>query len=194
MSLAPSEAAAALREKYADQVVEVIEFRGEVAVELKPEALQAAATFLRDDAGYDLPVDAMAVDFEDTEPRFLVLWELMSTKLAANIRLRVRTTEDEEEVPTLSHLYPGMEWMEREVYDMSGVRFTGHPDLRRILMWPGYPFHPLRKEFPLEGKSSEEPGFAFSNPAPLEGGPFHAAPSAEHAHEREPRSNAPKLD
>jgi len=194
MPLAPAEAVTLLRDKFADGVLEVIEFRGETAVELKPEVLADAAKFLRDEAGYNLPVDVMAVDFESSEPRYLVLWEIMSTELSTNLRLRCRTTEDQAEVPTLCHLYPGMNWMEREVYDMSGVSFAGHPDLRRILMWPGYPYHPLRKEFPLEGKTSEEPGFAFSNPAPLEGGPFHAAPDAEHAHEREPRSNAPDLD
>lgn len=194
MPLSPTDAVAALKDKFGDAVLEVIEFRGETAVELKADVLVEAATFLRDGADYDLPVDVMAVDFEDSEPRFLVLWEIMSTGNSANLRLRVRTTEDEAEVPSLSALYPGMNWMEREVYDMSGVKFTGHPDLRRILMWPGYPYHPLRKEFPLEGKSSEEPGFAFSNPAPLEGGPFTAAAVADHAHESEPRSNAPKLD
>lgn len=194
MPLSPPDAVTALKDKFGDAVVEVIDFRGDLAVELKPEALADAAAFLRDGADYDLPVDVMAVDFPDREPRFLVLWEIMSIELSANLRLRCRTTEDVAEVPSLSHLYPGMNWMEREVYDMSGVSFAGHPDLRRILMWPGYPYHPLRKEFPLEGKSSEEPGFAFSDPAPLEGGPFHAAPDAEHAHDREPRSNAPTLD
>ena len=112
-----------------------------------------------------------------------------------NQRLRVRVEVREEDmVPSLISVYPAANWFEREVYDMHGIKFTDHPDLRRILMWPGYPYFPLRKEFPLEGKTSEEPGFAFSEPAPLEGGPFHSAPDAEHAHEREPRANPPKLD
>ena len=79
-----------------------------------------------------------------------------------------------------------------ELYSM-GIRFAGHPDLRRILMWDGYPFYPLRKDFPLEGKPSEMPDVAFSNSAPLEGGPFVTSPSSATAKDREPRANHPDI-
>jgi NADH-quinone oxidoreductase subunit C len=73
------------------------------------------------------------------------------------------------------------------VYDMLGIRFRGHPELRRILMWEGYPYFPLRKDFPLAGRSSEVPGLAFTRPAPLEGGPFVTAPGGRDTVAREPR-------
>ena len=80
-------------------------------------------------------------------------------------------------VDSVTGIWPGAEWMEREAYDMFGLRFTGHPDLRRILMWEGYPYFPLRKEFPLEGRPSDMPDIAFSSAAPMEGGPFVTSPS-----------------
>jgi NADH-quinone oxidoreductase subunit C len=75
---------------------------------------------------------------------------------------------------------------------MMGVKISGHPDLRRILMWEGYPYFPLRKEFPLEGKKTELPDIAFTAPAPLEGGPFVTSPT-DHVLSREPKSRAPEL-
>jgi NADH-quinone oxidoreductase subunit C len=71
---------------------------------------------------------------------------------------------------------------------MMGIRFANHPDLRRIIMWEGYPYYPLRKDFPLEGKPSEMPEVAFTEPAPLAGGPFVAEPGAPHIADREPRA------
>jgi NADH-quinone oxidoreductase subunit C len=79
-------------------------------------------------------------------------------------------------------------WHEREAFDMYGIRFSGHPDLRRILMWDGYPFYPLRKDFPLAGRPSDMPDVAFSKAAPLEGGPFVTMPSSATTKDREPRS------
>ena len=97
--------------------------------------------------------------------------------LAHHQHLRVKSPlAEEQEAPTVSDLWPTANWHEREVFDMMGIRFDGHPDLRRILMWEGYPFHPLRKEFPLAGKASEMPEVAFTGIAPLEGGPFVTSP------------------
>jgi NADH-quinone oxidoreductase subunit C len=75
---------------------------------------------------------------------------------------------------------------------MMGLRFAGHPDLRRILMWEGYPYFPLRKDFPLAGKPTDLPGVAFTKPAPLEGGPFVTFPSSSGAIHREPRVRTPE--
>ena len=93
-----------------------------------------------------------------------------------------------EEVPTVSDLWATANWHEREVYDMMGIRFTDHPDLRRILMWEGYPYHPLRKEFPLAGKPTEMPDVAFTDVAPMAGGPFVTSAGADSRVKAEPRA------
>jgi NADH-quinone oxidoreductase subunit C len=101
--------------------------------------------------------------------------------------------EDAGAVDTISDIWPTANWHEREIYDMMGIKFNGHPDLRRILMWDGYPFFPLRKEFPLEGLPSEMPDVAFTKTTPMEGGPFVTAPSTATAKDREPRAHPPEL-
>src|SRR5438034_7817571 len=112
--------------------------------------------------------------------------------LAIHLRLKLRVSEDAGEVETVSDIWPTANWHEREIYDMMGIRFRGHPDLRRILMWDGYPYFPLRKDFPLAGKPSELPEVAFTKPAPLEGGPFVTIAGGKDAIEREPRVRTPE--
>jgi NADH-quinone oxidoreductase subunit C len=104
--------------------------------------------------------------------------------------VKFRVSEDDLTAQTVSDVWPTADWHEREVFDMMGIRFTGHPDLRRILMWEGYPFYPLRKDFPLAGKPSDAPGVAFTKAAPLEGGPFVSLPGTGTTKDREPRSRA----
>ena len=96
----------------------------------------------------------------------------------------------QKQIPSRSatDLWAGADWHEREVWDMMGIAFSGHPDLKRILMWEGYPFFPLRKDFPLAGRPSDIPDVAFSGVAPLEGGPFVASAGAEDTVRREPRA------
>jgi NADH-quinone oxidoreductase subunit C len=95
---------------------------------------------------------------------------------------------EDEKVPSAVSLWAGADWHEREVWDMMGIAFSGHPDLRRILMWEGYPFHPLRKDFPLAGLPTEMPDVAFSDVAPMEGGPFVTCSGGEDTVRREPRA------
>ncbi|NJK93337.1 MAG: NADH-quinone oxidoreductase subunit C [Blastochloris sp.] len=166
-------------------------FRGETTWLVKTSELAAVLDALNKE-GFDFLVDLSTVDNFGEEPRFEVVYELRHTGWNKNLRVKALISEDENEVPTVSHLWRTANWHEREAYDMMGIRFGGHPDLRRILMWEGYPFHPLKKDFPLEGKETEMPDIAFSRPAPLEGGPFVTAP-ADRSQQREPRARPPEV-
>ena len=108
------------------------------------------------------------------------------------IRMRTANRTDGARLPSLTPIWRSAELQEREIFDLYGIHFEGHPDLRRILMWEGYPYFPLRKDFPLGGKSSELPEVAFTRPAPLEGGPFVTIAGGKDAIEREPRVRTPE--
>ncbi len=112
---------------------------------------------------------------------------------AVHLRLKLNVPEEANAVDTISDIWPTANWHEREAYDMMGIKFNGHPDLRRILMWEGYPFFPLRKDFPLEGLPSEMPDVAFTKVTPMEGGPFVTVPSTATSKDREPRARPPEL-
>ncbi len=101
-------------------------------------------------------------------------------------------SEEKSELPSVLPVWRTANWHEREIYDMMGIRFSGHPDLRRILMWEGYPYYPLRKDFPLAGKPTDLPGVAFTKVTPMEGGPFVTLPSGDDSIAREPRVRMPE--
>ncbi len=182
---------ASLSQMLGEKLQEKIEFRGETTFVILPGDLREVAQFCRDDLAFDYLLDITSVDNFGNEPRFEIVYELYSMTLAVHLRLKLRVSEDEGEVPTVSDIWPTANWHEREIYDMMGIRFAGHPDLRRILMWEGYPYFPLRKEFPLEGLPSNMPDVAFSESAPLEGGPFVTMPSTATTKDREPRARRP---
>jgi NADH-quinone oxidoreductase subunit C len=144
----------------------------------------AVLTSLRDTQTMDFLVDVTAVDWGvEATPRFSVVWHLLSTSKHNYVRVVAACVSDTDPVaPTISHLWAGANWHERETFDLLGVRFEGHPDLRRILMWDGYPHHPLRKDFPLAGIDTPLPDLevgeltkATAAPAPMMGGPFVAS-------------------
>jgi NADH-quinone oxidoreductase subunit C len=168
-----------------------IEFRGETTFTILADDLHEVAKFAKDELSFDYLIDITSVDNFGEEPRFEIVYELYSLTLAVHLRLKLKVSEDAGEVPTVSDIWPTANWHEREIYDMMGLRFSGHPDLRRILMWEGYPYFPLRKEFPLEGLPSDMPDVAFSSAAPLEGGPFVTSPSTATTKDREPRARRP---
>src|SRR5256885_4086137 len=169
-----------------------IEFRGGTNFSIQPEDLHEVAKFWREELSFDYLIDITSVDNFGDEPRFEIVYELYSMAAGTHLRLKLSVSEEVNEVPTVSDIWPTANWHEREIYDMMGIRFTGHPDLRRILMWEGYPYFPLRKEFPLEGLPSNMPDVAFSEAAPLEGGPFVTLPSTATTKDREPRARRPE--
>lgn len=180
-----------IRERFGDAVLADAEFRGEHSLTVNPAQLRDMALFCRDELQFDYLVDAASVDHFGEDPRFEVVYELYSLPHGIHLRLKYRTGEDDPRGPTLSDIWPTADWHEREIWDMMGIRFDNHPDLRRILMWEGYPYHPLRKDFPLEGKPSDTPEVAFTEPAPLAGGPFVTTPTTGTTRVREPRARRP---
>ena len=173
------------------KIQEKSEFRGETSFVIRADDLREVARFCKDELSFDYLLDVTSVDNFGEEPRFAIVYELYSMTLAVHLRLKVKVSEETGEVKTISDIWPTANWHEREIYDMMGLRFKGHSDLRRILMWDGYPYFPLRKEFPLEGLPSEIPDVAFSSVAPLEGGPFVTSPSTATTKDREPRARRP---
>ncbi len=125
---------------------------GELNVTTTAENVIALLTFLRDDAkcGFVNITDICGVDWPQRAERFDVVYHLLSPKKNIRIRVKVPVGEDEA-VPSVCGIYPGADWFERETWDMYGVLFTGHPDLRRILTDYGFEGHPLRKDFPTTG-------------------------------------------
>jgi len=172
---------------------------------------------LRDTYGYDLLTDVTAIDRGaeragkgtsgsesagtaadlGEEARFTAVYHLYSTTTHDYLRIAVACTGDDDSpsVPSVTSLWAAADWHERETYDMFGIRFEGHPDLRRILMWEGYPYYPLRKEFPLAGIETEWPEADVAaetritvKPAPMAGGPFVASSGTMNLSEAEPRA------
>jgi NADH-quinone oxidoreductase subunit C len=192
----PADATTALKEKF-PQVTDRAS-ADHPAVNVPVGELIAVLKFLRDEWAFDLLMDVTAIDgAEGVSPRFTVVYHLLSTTRAGNY-FRVATacaSDTEPSAPSVVSLWAGANWHERECYDMFGIKFEGHPDLRRILMWDGYPYFPLRKEFPLAGIETELPveDIAMETgtkvvAAPMAGGPFVASTGEINLTEAEPRA------
>ena len=182
------EALASLEKSLGEKIQNKTEFRGETTYMIAPADLREIAKFCRDELSFDYLIDITSIDNSGEEPRFEIVYELYSVSLGAHLRLKLRVSEDAGAVDTVFDIWPTANWHEREIYDMMGIKFDGHPDLRRILMWDGYPYFPLRKDFPLAGLPSEMPDVAFTKITPLEGGPFVTIPSTAGSKDREPRA------
>ena len=187
-----AETARALQEKFPGAILSVTEFRGETSLLVTMASLLPVLTYCQGGLACDLLLDISSVDNMGEDPRYLVVYELYSLTTKIHLRIKVTVPEDDLKVPTVSHLWATADWHEREIYDMMGLTFTGHPDLRRILMWEGYPFYPLRKDFPLGGLPSDMPDVAFTGTAPLEGGPFVTSSGAMDRVSAEPRAKGEK--
>ena len=142
-----------LRQQFPDAVVEAHHSFGDDTVVLTPSSWKAVARFLRDDPRADMRflVDLTAVDFPEREPRFEVVAHLYSLRLGHRLRVKTRVgsaSGDGASVDSITELWASANWAERECFDMFGVHFEGHPDLRRILLYPEFEGHPLRKDYP----------------------------------------------
>ena len=182
-----------LIKSFGEKIRDKTEFRGESSCAITAKDLREVAKFCRDQLSFDYLVDVTSIDNFGEEPRFEIVYHLYSMPNVVHLRLKLKVPEEAVAVDTVSDIWPTANWHEREIYDMMGIKFNGHPDLRRILMWDGYPFHPLRKDFPLEGLPSEMPDVAFTKVTPLEGGPFVTVPSTATSKDREPRARSPEL-
>jgi len=182
-----------LKEKFGDLISEPTEFRGEITVKVADaEQIVAVCEFCKKQLGFDYLVDVSSLDNYGDDPRWTVVYELRGLASGCELRLKTGVSEEKSELPSVIGVWRTVNWHEREIYDMMGIRFRGHPDLRRILMWEGYPYFPLRKDFPLAGKPTNVPEVAFSEIAPLEGGPFVTLPGSGGAVSREPRVRTPE--
>ncbi len=147
-----------LQEKFPASIIEVKTFRNEVTVTVQKKDIFEICKFLSSDPDlqYNLLTDLCGVDFFPVAPRFEIVYHLHSMK--NNQRLRVKTRVGETEtIPSVETIWKVANWYEREVYDLFGITFENHPDLRRILLWDGYEGYPLRKDFPVEGPDFDKP-------------------------------------
>ncbi len=157
-----------VKECLSDMQLRSTEFRGDTTLIADPSDVHRLLRFLRDDpdCNFDLLCDVTAIDYLEYPAssigRFAVIWILASTETNARIQVKTFLNPSIEtsgiaddsalHVNTSTDIWPGAEWREREVFDMFGIRFDNHPDLRRILMWKDFPAHPLRKDYPLQGR------------------------------------------
>ena len=167
-----------------------------LTVECSPKNLVDLLQSLRDQEGFDILIDLTAVDHgEDCESRFSTVIHLYSLVHRGYMRVHsVCSDNDNPIMPSCAEIYPAANWHEREAYDMFGIKFTDHPNLKRILMWDDYPYFPLRKEFPLAGIDTPLPAAdvaevtdASVEPAPMMGGPFVSGASGPMS-DSEPRA------
>ena len=151
--------AKSLQKKLNRERVAINEFRGETRVILDRQIIVEACQLLRDDLNYDLLAALTAVDDWPHDPRFRVVYQFFSTSTCQSLAMEVRLKDEDPSVSTIEEVYPNANWHEREVFDMFGIVFDGHTDLRRIIMPHDWEGHPLRKDYPL---GDEEVQFSFN--------------------------------
>jgi NADH-quinone oxidoreductase subunit C len=153
-----------LKERFAESILEVGEFKDELTIIVRKEDIVPVCQFLRDDPelSYSFLSDICGVDYLERKPRFDVIYNLYSIEKNHRVRLKVQVDEGEI-VPSVTSVWSGANWFEREVFDMFGIKFDGHPNLRRILMPEDWEGHPLRKDFPL---TKEEVMFNYNKERP----------------------------
>jgi len=188
------ELAQQLKSRFGDWLSEPAEFRGELTMQVSdPQKIDEICRAAKTEFNFDYLVDITSIDNYGEDPRFSVVYHLYGYGHLCYLRLKLNLSEEIGQLPSVTSVWKTADWHEREIYDMMGIRFTGHPDLRRILMWEGYPHHPLLKDFPLAGRPSTIPEVAFTEPAPMAGGPFVTVAGGKDAGSREPRVRTPDV-
>ncbi|MDA8087572.1 MAG: NADH-quinone oxidoreductase subunit C [Nitrospiraceae bacterium] len=155
----PLQIAEKIKETFPDEVAAVSQFRDQVSVHLKKDRIFEICQYLHDtpELDFDYLVDVCGVDYLGKKtPRFEVVYHMYSIAQRHFIRLRAQVPEEEPVIRSVVPVWRGADWHERECFDMMGIRFEGHPDLRRILLPEDWVGHPLRKDYPVEGYSGEE--------------------------------------
>lgn len=141
----------ALSENFSDKLIEVYQSSGDTFARIESDALVEVCRFLKDEQHFIYLSDIVGTDRYTSEERFEVIYNLLSLKNHARLFLKVRCAEENPTLDSLTSVWPAANWNEREVYDMFGIRFNNHPDLRRMYMPEDFDYFPLRKEFPLLG-------------------------------------------
>jgi len=189
------EAVQKLKAKFGELISELPLFRGECSVAVgDAQQIVEVCGYAKNDLDFNYLVDISSLDNYGDDPRWTVVYHLRGLRNGCELRVRTNVSEEKSKLPTVTSVWPTANWHEREIYDMMGIHFAEHPDMRRILMWDGYPYFPLRKDFPLAGKESELPGVAFTQTTPMMGGPFVTVAGGNSAQAREPRIRIPETD
>lgn len=144
-----------LKEKFPASIVDIKECRGDVIVTINKNDVVAVCRFLKESLQFNLLTDVTAVDYLGADPRFMVVYNLYSIPNKDRLLLKAGVSEQDCVIDSLAALWNSANFLEREVYDLFGIVFTGHPDLRRILMTDDWVGHPLRKDYPLQGPDRE---------------------------------------
>ncbi|MEE8350375.1 MAG: NADH-quinone oxidoreductase subunit C [Acidobacteriota bacterium] len=141
-----------IKEQFDEGIVTLHQPLGQDTAVVSASVIVDLARFLKEDSAlrYDYLMDMTAVDYFKKTPRFEVVYQFLSLKNLTRIRVKVPVDAEKPEVESLVSLWPSANWYEREVYDMFGITFRGHPDLKRILMYPEFEGHPLRKDYPID--------------------------------------------
>jgi NADH-quinone oxidoreductase subunit C len=162
----PAQIAERIKEKFPEEVVEIVSFRDQVSVIVRKSRILGICRYLHDDPeiSCDHLQDLTAVDYKGKkEPRFEVVYNLYSIRHRHAIRIRAQVPENDTSISSTVPVWAGVDWHERECFDMFGITFAGHPDLRRILMPEDWEGHPLRKDYPLKGYEGEQDWKGFTD-------------------------------
>jgi len=143
-----------LKAKFSSEVLDVVVYRGETTITVKKEKIVDICTLMRDDLGYNFLCDLCGVDYMGKTPRFMVVYNLYNITTKQRIRIKA-PVEEGDSIDTVSTVWGTANWHERECWDLMGIKFDNHPDLRRILMPADWEGHPLRKDYPLQGPDRE---------------------------------------